>query len=256
MRTIFILLMLPFLLPAQTEVYGYRIFNDQSTPTAPASGKTAVYTKSGKECSNSSGAGEICLGSGSGGAYTAVTYSATPTFTCSSNTVNSFAITLTGNVTSSTLASCSTGQFIVWKICQDSSGSHSFVWPTDVLNSTTVDSTASGCSNQTFIYNGTNAIPITQMYVTGLAGSAIVLPGSTSGTTVVTPAATGGGALTLPAGNGAILANPMPAVTYSSLGTPSNGTFYYCSDCAIANPCTGSGTGALAKRLNGAWVCN
>lgn len=46
------------------------------------------------------------------------------------------------------------------------------------------------------------------------------------------------------------------AVTFSNLGTPANGSFAYCSDCTIANPCAGGGTGALAKRLNGAWVCN
>jgi hypothetical protein len=46
------------------------------------------------------------------------------------------------------------------------------------------------------------------------------------------------------------------AVAFASLGTPSNGTLVYCSDCTIANPCAGSGTGALAKRLNGVWVCN
>jgi len=34
------------------------------------------------------------------------------------------------------------------------------------------------------------------------------------------------------------------------------GTFYYCPDCTVAAPCAGSGTGALAKRLAGAWVCN
>lgn len=46
------------------------------------------------------------------------------------------------------------------------------------------------------------------------------------------------------------------AVLFADLGTPGNGVLYFCSDCAIANPCTGSGTGAIAKRLNGAWVCN
>ena len=45
-------------------------------------------------------------------------------------------------------------------------------------------------------------------------------------------------------------------VTNANLGTPTNGTVVFCSDCTIANPCAGSGTGALAKRLNGAWVCN
>ena len=45
-------------------------------------------------------------------------------------------------------------------------------------------------------------------------------------------------------------------VTQANLGTPANGTIIYCSDCTIANPCAGGGTGAFAKRLNGAWVCN
>jgi hypothetical protein len=45
-------------------------------------------------------------------------------------------------------------------------------------------------------------------------------------------------------------------VLFANLGTPGNGTFVYCSDCAVANPCTGSSTGAFAKRLNGVWVCN
>lgn len=44
--------------------------------------------------------------------------------------------------------------------------------------------------------------------------------------------------------------------TFAALGAPANGQFRYCSDCTIANPCAGGGTGALAKRLNGAWVCN
>lgn len=46
------------------------------------------------------------------------------------------------------------------------------------------------------------------------------------------------------------------ATAFGSLGTPSNGTFYYCNDCTVAATCAGGGTGALAKRLNGTWVCN
>lgn len=45
-------------------------------------------------------------------------------------------------------------------------------------------------------------------------------------------------------------------VTQANLGTPADGSIIYCSDCTIANPCAGGGTGAIAKRLNGAWVCN
>ena len=35
-----------------------------------------------------------------------------------------------------------------------------------------------------------------------------------------------------------------------------DGELAYCSDCTIANPCAGGGTGAIAKRLNGVNVCN
>lgn len=48
----------------------------------------------------------------------------------------------------------------------------------------------------------------------------------------------------------------MSGVAFAALGTPGNGNVRYCSDCTIANPCAGAGTGAIAKRLNGIWVCN
>jgi len=46
------------------------------------------------------------------------------------------------------------------------------------------------------------------------------------------------------------------ATAFASLPAASAGTLIYCNDCTIANPCAGSGTGAIAKRLNGIWVCN
>jgi len=48
----------------------------------------------------------------------------------------------------------------------------------------------------------------------------------------------------------------LSGIAFADLGTPANGTLAYCSDCLIQASCAGSGTGALAKRLNGAWVCN
>lgn len=48
----------------------------------------------------------------------------------------------------------------------------------------------------------------------------------------------------------------MGAVLFANLPAAANGSFLYCSNCTIANPCATGGTGALAKRLNGAWVCN
>jgi hypothetical protein len=48
----------------------------------------------------------------------------------------------------------------------------------------------------------------------------------------------------------------IPSTTFSNLPTAENFSIVGCSDCTVANPCAGSGTGAVAKRLNGAWVCN
>src|ERR1043165_449573 len=54
--------------------------------------------------------------------YTTVSFSATPTFSAASATnIAAFTIALTGNVTSSTLSGASVGQFLVFRICQDSS---------------------------------------------------------------------------------------------------------------------------------------
>lgn len=43
---------------------------------------------------------------------------------------------------------------------------------------------------------------------------------------------------------------------FANLGTPSNGTFVYCSDCTRADPCAGGGAGAWAFRDQGNWKCN
>lgn len=42
---------------------------------------------------------------------------------------------------------------------------------------------------------------------------------------------------------------------FASLGSFRNGSMVYCSDCTPSSPCTGSGTGAFAERLNGVWNC-
>lgn len=50
-------------------------------------------------------------------------------------------------------------------------------------------------------------------------------------------------------------------VAFASLGTPSNGTVVYCTNCdpptVVVNTCTSAGaaTGALAVRVNGVWEC-
>ena len=44
---------------------------------------------------------------------------------------------------------------------------------------------------------------------------------------------------------------------FSQLGASQNGYMIYCSDCTVNSvPCSASGSGAIAKRLNGAWRCD
>jgi hypothetical protein len=43
---------------------------------------------------------------------------------------------------------------------------------------------------------------------------------------------------------------------FANLGSPQNGSLYFCGDCtAASSPCTGSGSGTFAFRRNGSWVC-
>lgn len=51
-------------------------------------------------------------------------------------------------------------------------------------------------------------------------------------------------------------ADGTPALFADLNGAATNGAMIYCSDCTIASPCAGGGAGAIAKRLNGSWICN
>lgn len=46
---------------------------------------------------------------------------------------------------------------------------------------------------------------------------------------------------------------------FAGLGTPGNDAVFYCTDCTVTssvdNTCAGSGGGAVAERINGAWKC-
>lgn len=96
--------------------------------------------------------------------------------------------------------------------------------------------------------------------VLGMAASPLIAQVFQPAVPVVTPASVAfvGGSATFPGGatlNGALM---LGTSTFATLGTTftANGQLLYCSDCTIANPCAGSGTGALAKRLNGTNICN
>jgi hypothetical protein len=84
-----------------------------------------------------------------------VTFSSTPTFDCAKGVTHK--ITLTGNVTSSTLSNCAAGQPVIMLICQDSNGSRTFTWPATMKGGVTIGSTANKCSAQSFVSDGSNA---------------------------------------------------------------------------------------------------
>jgi len=77
-----------------------------------------------------------------------VTFSATPTFDLAASPYQ--VITLTNNVTSSTVLNLTRGSTANFLICQDSGGLHTFVWPTVVKGGMTVGVTANKCSAQSF----------------------------------------------------------------------------------------------------------
>src|SRR3990167_7695317 len=90
--------------------------------------------------------------------YQTVTYSATPTFDAASASI--FAMTLTGNVTSSTVSNATTGRIIEFVLCQDATAGRTFTWPAAFLRPPTLVDTVSACMNASFFYDGTSWRPL------------------------------------------------------------------------------------------------
>ncbi|MBI2820386.1 MAG: hypothetical protein HYX73_10435 [Acidobacteria bacterium] len=87
----------------------------------------------------------------------AMTFSATPTFDASLG--NSFKMTLTDNVSSSTISNPQTGQFLTLLLCQDGTGSRTMTWPTNLKlagGTFTLTTTLNKCDSVTAVYDGTN----------------------------------------------------------------------------------------------------
>lgn len=84
----------------------------------------------------------------------AVTFSATPNFNAALG--SKFKMTLTANVTSSTITGAAAGQFVIFQIAQDGTGGHTFVWPTNVKKPSAVDTAAGAISVQAFTYDSTS----------------------------------------------------------------------------------------------------
>lgn len=86
-----------------------------------------------------------------------VAFSATPNFDFSLGDTQ--IITLTGDVTSSTISNAPTGsatQFVRFVVCQDGTGGHKFVWPLVLQGVTPVTMTASQCTS--VFFNAINGV--------------------------------------------------------------------------------------------------
>lgn len=98
---------------------------------------------------------------GTAPATTAVTFSATPAFTGISQD-QLFTMTLTGNVTSSTLTmpGLPTPSLVSFELTQDATGGRSFAWPPNVLGATPIAGAAGALTFMQFLWDGTNAQPV------------------------------------------------------------------------------------------------
>jgi hypothetical protein len=81
-------------------------------------------------------------------------FSATPAFNAAAFAQPTFTMTLTGNVTSSTISNPIAGQTITFVITQNATGGWTFTWPTNTRGSSNVEPTANAVSVQSFVFDG------------------------------------------------------------------------------------------------------
>jgi len=87
---------------------------------------------------------------------TAVAYSASATFDASTFPSPTFTMTLTGNVTSSTVTNLKNGQRVTFVLTQDAAGNRTFAWPAICKGASAIGPEANSISVQDFVYDGTN----------------------------------------------------------------------------------------------------
>lgn len=95
----------------------------------------------------------------------AVAFSATPTFNAS--VANAFLMTLTNNVTSSTLTGGYAGQIITLVITQDGTGSRTFAWPTNVTGAPNIKAAANAITAVSLL-NGVGGWTLSAPYASGV----------------------------------------------------------------------------------------
>jgi len=115
--------------------------------------RTAFNCMAGIKCTDNAGTARTDVRLGT---LATVAFSATPIF--DDSTASTFKLTLTGNVTSSTLTNAVAGEPLAFEICQDATGARTFVPPATVQGWVTIPIGANACMLETFIYDGTTAV--------------------------------------------------------------------------------------------------
>jgi len=113
--------------------------------------RTGVNFFSGITCSDNAGTSRTDCRPGT---LNTLTFSATPTFDCSLGSVQK--LTLTGNVTSSSLANCQAGQWVAFEICQDATGGRTFANPTGLNQWSALPIAANACAVQQYSFDSLN----------------------------------------------------------------------------------------------------
>jgi hypothetical protein len=101
------------------------------------------------------------------GALNAMSFSASPLF--ASTLYSYFVMTLTANVTSSSITGGQAGQAITLKMCENSSGGYTFAWPSGLLNPPTFNTAPNACTIDFAYYDTTVSAWVTVATYTGFA---------------------------------------------------------------------------------------
>src|SRR5208337_890227 len=122
--------------------------------------QSGIYQFTGTHTIDLSNAVQIVQPASSGSSfYVGVPFSATPVFVGTGALLTTFEITLTGNMSASSITGLALGQLVSFIIHQDAIGGRTFVFPPAVVNGGSIKPAPNGTSSQLFAFNGSNLIP-------------------------------------------------------------------------------------------------
>lgn len=144
---------------------------------SPLTQRTSINFTSGLKCVDNGGTTTTDCSLTVPVQVNTVTFSATPSFDCLLGSVQK--ITLTGNVTSSSVANCQPGMGVAYEICQDATGGRTFVPPAGLQQWSAIQSTLSVCTVQQYTFDTTtnaypDMMPALSGDVTNTAGSTVM----------------------------------------------------------------------------------